>query len=283
MDAESVPSRGGYQQPMAATGRPVGEISYVIALAITAGADIAAFDQVLSIILANLGPWLIAVAVAGFTAMSLTLAHFAGRILRDRAAGHGPDGRWAVWLLMVPWALLGLAALLARLILAQSELNSATTTAATDGSPAAKALSSAFLFLILYLASGAVAGFGEYLTRNPYRSHYRTALHAYHRSLRRMRRSQAPYERALSVWELHEEGRRDEQQNHGSATALQLANADELKRYAAFLIAAHLQDPSATDGMTMRDRIPFPEPTPAPEDSGSPFPGSPFPGNGTTT
>lgn len=260
MDAEPAPSRRGYQQPMAVTGRLIGEIVYLIALVLTAGADVVAFDQVLSIILHALGPTLIWVAVAGFTAMSLTLAHFAGRLLRDQAAGHGPDGRRAVWLLMIPWALLGLMAFVARLILAQSELNAPTTTVASGGSPAAKALSSAFLFLILYLASGAVAGFGEYLTRNPYRAHYRTALRAYHRSLRRMGRSQAPYERALSVWELHEQGRRDEQQNHSSATALQQANADELKRYAAYQIAVHLQDPAATDGMTLPDRIPFPQP-----------------------
>jgi hypothetical protein len=251
------PDPRGYRAPTQATGRLTGEVIYIVALAVTAGADVVAFDQVLSIIISQLGPRLIDVAVAGFTAMSLTLAHFAGRLLRDRAARHGAEGRLAAWLLIIPWALLGLAAFAARLILAQSELNASTTAVAT-GSASSKDLASAFLFLILYLASGAVAGFGEYLTRNPYRAHYRKALRAYQRALRRLDRTQAPYERALSVWELHEAGRQAEQDNHASAADLVRANADELKRYAAFLMAAHLQDPAATDGMTLPDRIPLP-------------------------
>lgn len=258
MSADPTQLRARYQQPVQATGRLAGEIIYVVALAITAGADVAAFDQVLSIVLQQLGSHLIAVAVAGFTAMSLTLAHFAGRLARDAKAEHGPDSRWAVRLLVIPWALLGLMAFVARLILAQSQLGSASTSVSV--SPGARQLSGAFLFLVLYLASGAVAGYGEYLTRNPYRAHYRTALRAYRRALRRLERSQAPYERALSVREGHELGRRAEERNFASAVALREANADELKRYAAYLIATHLKDPSATDGMTRRDRIPFPEP-----------------------
>ena len=101
-----------------------------------------------------------------------------------------------------------------------------------------------------------MAGFGEYLTRNPYRSHYRTALRSYRRSLRRLGRSGAPYERALSVWRQHEQAREDEGRNSRSAEDLQRAYADELKRYAAYLIATHLKHPSATDGMTLPDRDP---------------------------
>ena len=119
-----------------------GEIVYVLALAVTAGADVVAFDQVLSNILHALGPVMIAVAVAGFTAMSLTLAHFAGRVLRDRKAAHGPDSKRLVWLLVAPWALLGLAALLARLILAQSEAGQATTVVG-QSNPGATALAGA--------------------------------------------------------------------------------------------------------------------------------------------
>jgi hypothetical protein len=246
--------RNGYRQPVEATGRMAGEIIYVIALAVTAGADVAAFDQVLSMILQALGQTIIWVAVAGFTAMSLTLAHFAGRMLRDHKADHGPDSKRAVWLLLIPWALLGLAALLARLIVAQGMAGAPTTVAA--GNPAADTLAGAVLFLILYLASGAVAGFGEYLTRNPYRAHYRTARRAHRRSVHRMDRSAAAYERAISVWELHEQSRQDEEKHFTSARQLQEAHADELKRYAAYLIATHLKDPSVTDGMTRPDRVP---------------------------
>lgn len=257
--------RNGYRQSVEATGRMAGEIVYLIALAVTAGADVAAFDQVLSIILHAAGPTIIWVAVAGFTAMSLTLAHFAGRMLRDRKAGHGPDGKRAVWLLLVPWALLGLAALVARLIVAQG-MASAPTTAVVAGNPARDTQAGALLFLILYLASGAVAGFGEYLTRNPYRAHYRTARRAHRRSVRRMNQSAATYERAVGVWELHEQARRDEENYFTAARRLQEACADELKDYAAALIATHLKDPSVTDGMTRPDRYrPKVPATPAPD------------------
>jgi hypothetical protein len=250
--------RLGYQQPIEATGRLAGDVGYVIALAVTAGADFAAFYQALSRILQDLGSSLVAVAVAGFTVMSLALAHFAGQLLRDGKAGHGPDHQRAVGLLLIPWAVLGLSAFMVRLIFARSQAG--VYTPAGFISPSTQQLTSAFLFLSLYLASGAVAGFGEYLTRNPYRAHYRSALRSYHRSLRRLSRSQPPYERALSVWQLQAREYQAQEGSRAAAAELQSANADELKRYAAVLIAAHLQDPSATDGMTIEDRRPHPHP-----------------------
>jgi hypothetical protein len=250
--------RQGYQQPIEATGRLVGEAGYLIALAVTAAADFAAFYQVLSRILQDLGSSLVAVAVAGFTVMSLALAHFAGQLLRDGRAGHGPEHQRAVRLLLGPWAVLGLSAFAVRLIFARSQAGGYTP--AGFISPSTQQLTSAFLFLSLYLASGAVAGFGEYLTRNPYRAHYRSALRSYHRALRRLGRSQPPYERALNVWQL--QAREYEALEAGRAAAAELhgANADELKRYAAVLMASHLQNPSATDGMTIADRRPHPHP-----------------------
>jgi len=264
MTAEDSRARNGYRQPAEATGRMAGDIVYVLALLVTAGADVAAFDQVLSMILQLLGRTIIAVAVVGFTVMSLTLAHFAGRMLRDRKAEHGPDSKRAVWLLLIPWALLGFAALVARLIVADG-MAGTPTTAIGSGNPADDTLAGAVLFLILYLASGAVAGFGEYLTRNPYRAHYRAAQRAYHRSMRRLDRSTAPYERAVSVWELHEQDRRAEEKHFAAARQLREAYADELKRYANYLVATHLKDPSVTDGMTRPDRAPGKFTAPAPD------------------
>jgi hypothetical protein len=268
MSTSTGPGRAGYQQPAEATGRLTGDVGYVIALAVTAGADFAAFYQVLSRILQDLGSSLVAVAVAGFTVMSLALAHFTGQLLRDRKAGYGPDHHRAARLLLLPWAVLGLSAFAVRLIFARSQ--AAVYTPAGFISPSTQQMTSAFLFLSLYLASGAVAGFGEYLTRNPYRAHYRGALRAYHRSLRRLSRSQPPYERALSIWQLQAGEYEAQEANSAVAAELHAANADELKRYAAVLIAAHLQDPSATDGMTITDRRP--DPHPPPERPGVPGP-----------
>jgi hypothetical protein len=273
-------SRHGYQQPIEATGRLAGEIGYLVALAVTAGADFAAFYQVLARILQDLGSSLVAVAVAGFTMMSLALAHFAGRLVRDGKAGHGPDHPQAVRLLLVPWAALGLGAFGVRLIFAWSQSGGYTPPGFISGST--QQVTSAFLFLSLYLASGAVAFFGEYLTRNPYRAHYRSSLRAYRRSLRRLSRSQPPYERALSVWQLQVREYQTQEASHAAAAELQSANADELKRYAAVLIAAHLQDPAATDGMTIADRRPHPHPprprpAMAPESPAVPTPAVPAP------
>jgi hypothetical protein len=240
------------------------ETGYFIALLVTAGADLAVFDQVVSLVLGMLQPWVVWLTVAGFTAGSLALAHFIGRLLRDQAGGDGPGGRTAVWLLVIPWLLLGVVAFAVRWLVAEDQ-GSVSTTAVGGTDPRIVQLSGAIMFLALYLASGAVAGFGEYLTRNPYRARYRTALRRYHRSLRRLRRSQPRYERTLSALQLHTRGRARERLNHQAAVDLQLAFADELKRHAAFLMAAHLQDPAATDGMTLPDRRPFAGPVTPPD------------------
>jgi hypothetical protein len=245
----------GYADAAEVAGRPVTELIYLAVLLVTAGADLAVFDQVVSLAMANLQPWIIALTVAGFTSGALTLAHFAGRLARDRAAGYGPTGRRVIWFLVVPWALLGTVAFIVRLIFATNHSTLGTTV--SGSTEQTQKVSSAVMFLVLYVVSGVVAGFGEYLTRNPLRARYRTALRAHVRAHRRLRRSQPPYERAVAVLQLHTRGRGREEQNYHAAEALHLAFADELKRYAAHQIAAHLQDPAATDGMTLPDRRPL--------------------------
>lgn len=257
----------GYAQPADVAGRPITELGYVLALAVVAGADLAVFYQVVAVIL-QLSPGLSWPAVAGFTAGSLTLAHFAGRLLRDNAAGQRPGSGRAGWLLVLPWALLGLVAFVVRLIFARS-VSQFGSTAVGGISPSARQLTSAIMFLALYIASGAVAGFGEYLTRNPLRARYRTAWRAYRRSLRRLARSQPRYERALNVLQVHARSRLREEHNYQAARSLRLAFADELKRRAHVTMAIHLQDPSATDGMTLADPAPFLVPPLAPPKEGT--------------
>src|SRR5205807_2065673 len=74
-------------------------------------------------------------------------------------------------------------------------------------SPYIRNLTGAIMFLALYLASGGVAGIGEYLTRNPRRAAYRTAQRAHRRAQRRIRRSWPPYERALNAVHVHARSR----------------------------------------------------------------------------
>ena len=81
---------------------------------------------------------------------------------------------------------------------------------------------------------------------------------------------------------MHIRSRQREEANYNAARSLHLANADELKRYAAVLVAAHLQHPSATDGMTLPDRVPFPIPEESTGQPAIPDPSDDDPDNQTT-
>jgi hypothetical protein len=61
----------------------------------------------------------------------------------------------------------------------------------------------------------------------------------------------------VQVYRQRARSRAREEANWQAAREQRLAHADELKRYAAVLIAAHLQDPSVTDAMTLPDRRPI--------------------------
>lgn len=237
---------GGYAEPAEMVGRPVGEYANSLVLAATAGADLAVFYQILSLVLGESGEWLVLLAVVGFTAGALLLAHFTGRLLRDRAVGYGSTSPWLIAGAALAWALLGTAAFVVRLLVNGRAGDDAAVV--TDDS--STTITSAALFLVLYVASGAAACLGAYLSRNPFRTRYRKALRVYRSALKRLRRSRAPYERAVNVLQLHLRNRRREKKNYAAARSLRMAYADEAKQYAAFLIAAHLQDPSATTGLT---------------------------------
>jgi hypothetical protein len=242
------------------SGLPMSEIVYWFALALAAAADVAAFHQVVSLILRDQGDTLVWLMVIGLTVIALTLAHFAGRLARDIRAGHGSATWKQVLACAIPWVALGLAAFTVRLIVADS--SGGTTVDGNvigggDVGKTARQVSGAVLFLALYAGSGAVAAFGAFMSRNPLRSGYRQSLRAHNRALTRLSRSQPPYELAVQVYRQRARIRAREEANWQAARAQRLAHADELKRYAAILIAAHLQDPAATDALTLPDRRPI--------------------------
>jgi hypothetical protein len=206
------------------------------------------------------GDVLVWLMVVGLTVIALTLAHFAGRQARDVTAGHGTATWKQVYACAIPWAVLGLAAFAVRLLVADSSGGTTVDGSVIGGDgvgQSTRQISGAVLFLALYVGSGAVAAFGEYLSRNPLRAGYRRALRSHSRALERLSRSQPPYELALQVYRQRARVRAREEANWQAARELRLAQADELKRYAAVLIAAHLQDPSVTDAMTLPDRRPI--------------------------
>ena len=253
------PANRGYANAADASGLPLTEIVYWFALALAAAADIAAFHQVVFLVMREQGDALVWLMVVGLTVIALTLAHFAGRLARDVTAQHGTATGKQVLLCAIPWVALGLAAFAVRLIVADS--SGGTTLDGTiiggDVGRQARQTSGAVLFLALYVGSGAVAAFGAYFSRNPLRSGYRQAMRAHSKALGRLSRSQPPYERSLQVYRQRARIRAREDANYQAARELRLAQADELKRYAAVLIAAHLQDPSVTDAMTLPDRRPI--------------------------
>jgi hypothetical protein len=267
--ADAGPPDFGYAGAAEVAGRPITEIVYWLALALAAGADVAAFHQVVSLVLRNQGDSLIWLMVVGLTAIALTLAHFAGRVARDITAKRGTASWKQFFACAIPWVALGIAAFAIRLIVADASVGTTvdgTTVGGGDIGRPARQASAAVLFLALYVGSGAVAAFGEFLNRNPLRSEYRRALRAHDKALTRLSRSQPPYELAVQVYRQHARSRAREEANWQAAREQRLAQADELKRYAAVLIAAHLQDPSVTDAMTLPDRRPIagPDgPTPA--------------------
>jgi heme/copper-type cytochrome/quinol oxidase subunit 4 len=247
----------GHADPTMLAGRPRGSSIYVIALILAAAADIAAFYQVVELSL-NLSQKLGAVLVVGFTGVTLALAHFIGRMLRDRKAG----AKWIQGLLIVIvtiiWLALGALAYWVRLksggSLGGYALPGTQSSGAgsTQGTPDAAAM-----FAGLYAATGAVAAVGAYLTHNPLRD-------AFARSIREHRRAAEDHGLSAGRLRLAEAERefyvgqmtaalmvRDE------AVLARHALAAELKQLARLEIARHLRDASTTDAFLDDDARPY--------------------------
>ncbi|WP_328458408.1 hypothetical protein [Amycolatopsis sp. NBC_00438] len=247
-----------YGHPAEVAGIPLTELAHFLLLLLIAGADFAVFRQVLSIIMSKQPAEVVLAATIGVTVCSLMLAHVVGRLLRDKAAQYRPVPTRYVLGLSLGWLVLGVAAFFVRILVAEADTAAKSKTAAATAW--AEQTSGALLFAAFYVASGLVAAVGAYFTHNPLRTHYRKASAGFRHANRKLTRSQPPYQRALGVLKLHKDSRVREEMNYLAAKAERHAFADDLKRYAAVAIAAHLQNPSATDGMTLPDRIPFPRP-----------------------
>jgi hypothetical protein len=247
----------GHADPTMLAGRPRGSSIYVLALIVAAAADIAAFYQVVEVAL-NLSQKMGAVLVVGFTGVTLTLAHFIGRMLRDRRAG----AKWIqgpmIAVVAVIWLALGALAYWVRLKSGGPSQGfslpgtQSSGSGSTQGTPAAAAM-----FAGLYAATGAVAAIGAYLTHNPLHAAFARSIREHRRaaeghalSARRLRLAEAEREfyvgqmtAALLV--------RDE------AVQARHALAQELKQLARLEIAKHLRDASATDAFVDDDARPY--------------------------
>jgi hypothetical protein len=251
----------GYADPALVAGRPRGQWLYLAALALAAGADLAAFQQVVALVMRNQAEWLVWLLVLGFTAAALALAHYTGAFWRGTRVGEATAGRLHAALCFGLWLGLGLAAFTIRLLIRYDSGSIGSFqldgTQVGERTSTATVLASALLFLSLYLAAGAVATIGAYLTHNPLLAGYTQALRMHRRAVRRLARSAPSHERARRVLDRHLAEQQRDHDARQAARAERFAVADELKRYAEVLIAAHLQDPAATDGVTRPDRRPW--------------------------
>src|SRR5262249_12483980 len=110
--------RYSFQRSADVSGLSAGETPYLVALLFAGGADAAAFHQVASLVMPMEQDWLIALLVVGLTLVALTLAHFSGRLAREIAAGMGRATWRSVSWCAVPWLLLGLTAIVVRVVVA---------------------------------------------------------------------------------------------------------------------------------------------------------------------
>ncbi|MEU1604883.1 hypothetical protein [Micromonospora matsumotoense] len=255
---------GRYVDTALFTGRPgtmLGGLAEKAVLVLAAGADVAAFYNALSGGL-NDQPYLLYMLVAGFTAVALLLAHGCGRIYRDLDQ-RAPGARsLALYVCLAGWALLGIAAFVSRLLLADEDSGATFGGSGGGGEGSRTAQMLALLFLALYFGTGAAAAVIAYWNHN-------SPAHAYHRSSRRLARARKLAERRVEAHEklvsqhrqrYHEWARTEAA--HAAARAKRLALAEELKQLARQRMAAAGQDPATTDGLFAPDRYPDPVPSP---------------------
>ncbi|MFF7194233.1 hypothetical protein ACFZAM_11055 [Streptomyces sp. NPDC008079] len=229
-----------------------------LALVLAVGADGIAFYQVVGLLVNEAG-WMIIPLVLGFTGLALAVSHQVGVLARRFVERSTPAvGALAVVLTMV-WLFMGAVCFFVR----------ATNTPATSGGSGLETLGlpstagapaddltgsanlgTALLFLGLYLAGGLLAAVTAYLAHNPLATAYRMAL-AHRAAARQEVQRLTP--RHVRAVHRHQQELAERERDHRRwevATGQCLGWADDLKHYARFLMAVHIADPAATDGLT---------------------------------
>ncbi len=259
---DDVPRVPPYRDPSELAGMPTTDLLAIPVLIVAAGADLAAFSQMMSLLLPGLTTIKIWAAILGFTACSLALAHFAGRLYRDRHEGYAQGSGFQLIALAVTWLGLGVVAFLVRFMIAQGSDTTIRQGATT--SPHSEVIGGAWVFLMLHLASGLLTAIAAYTMHHPLRARCRKAAKAYGKARKHMKSSHANYERAFSVLQQHLQVRAREGERYDAALNLRKAVAWEMKERARYLMAGRLQDPSATTGLIRPDSMPELPPPPQP-------------------
>ena len=162
---------GYYRDPSSLNGGPATNPLVWIFVFLAVLADLAAFYTVVAVLFAA-QPVIVWLATIGFTAVGVGLAHQLGVGFKQRRCAD-PRGSAAVWATLLVWLGVGGAAFVVRWlsspILALVGAGASFPTA--GGSPAApsvdRPLLAAIFFVVLFLASGLLAGYVGYQGHNP--------------------------------------------------------------------------------------------------------------------
>jgi hypothetical protein len=240
-------------------GRSYAAPMHGLVLLLAAGADLAAFYDVLANH-TNLPNHLLYPLVAGFTVVPLSLAHSVGAGYRDRVDG-APDHRTALlWFAAGGWLVLGAAAFVIRLVLtgpapaANSTFGATASVSTVDSN---EGLAMALLFAALYVGTGIAAALGAFTLHNSIGRAVATASRRIHGLRRTLSRHERKHGRvAAELRRLNAERVRVEEA-HEAARLGRIALGDQLKQHVRMRIAQTLDDASATDAMFEPDRYPF--------------------------
>lgn len=228
----------------------------VLVLLIAAGADVAAFYDVLANH-TNSPDLVLYVLVAGFAVGPLWLAHTVGATLRDRVDG-APDYQPVVlWTAAAGWLLIGTGAFFARLLLTGAAPSSSFGTAAPYTVDGRAGLVMALLFATLYIGTGILAAGASFTLHNSIERAVGTASRRIRGLRKRLSRHERTHERIAAELRRLQAERVRLEQAHEAARLRAIALGDELKQYVRMRIAQTLDEPSATDAMFEPDRYPF--------------------------
>ena len=263
-DEKAAWSEPGYADPTLMAGRTRGAYIYLAALVAAAAADIAAFYQVIQLVLADLSTFWVIVLVIGFTGTALATAHFTGIMLRDLKAGAKWIPPYIIIIAAAIWLTLGALAFWVRLRSNIGATGAPINLSVTGGSGGTAAntnqqgtVAGAAMFGGLYAATGLIALVGSYLSHNPLRAAFSRAMRE-HRSAaeqhatgaRRLRLAEAEREFFESQLTAAEEVRKE-------AARARHALAAELKQRARLELAKRLRDASTTDAFLQEDARPY--------------------------
>lgn len=262
----------GYENPSVISLVPPGIWLYGTVLVLAGALDLAAFYQVIQLVLRTQGwPWLL-MATVGVTAVALGMAHILGRVLRDLRAGVRSIRPWKKWALLIPWVALGIGIFALRLLVDNEgqvsiEQIEAGGSLITGTDAIERTWARALLLLFVYFATGAVAILGAYFLHNRLREEYARAWRTFRGASRKASRSGALLERRSAEFNRHHKGLEDEEQRWEDERARIQDLFAYLQDYARLLMLRQRPSPSMTDGL-----FPPPPMTPSPSAPAEPLP-----------